>query len=79
MLGQLAAGASIDELLAEYPCLEGEDILAALEYAALAAQEHELVAVSELSDLGARAHRIAESPEGELIEDEASIRRQLGL
>jgi hypothetical protein len=37
------------------------------------------VAVSELSDLGARAHRIAESPEGELIDDEASIRRLLGL
>jgi hypothetical protein len=37
------------------------------------------VAVTELSDLGARVHRIAESPEGELIDDEASIRRLLGL
>ncbi|HET7588955.1 MAG TPA: DUF433 domain-containing protein, partial [Solirubrobacterales bacterium] len=78
VLGRLVAGASIDKLLADYPYLEREDILAALEYAAPAAQEHEL-AFSELSDLGARAHRIAESPEGELIDDEASIRRLLGL
>lgn len=78
VLSQLAAGASIDELLADYPYLERDDILAALEYAASAAQECELVAVSGLSDLGARAHRIAESREGELIDDEASIRRLLG-
>lgn len=32
VLGQLAAGASIDELLADYPYLEHEDVLAALEY-----------------------------------------------
>lgn len=55
------------------------DILAALEYAAPTVQERELVAVTELSDLGARVHRIAESPEGELIDDEASIGRLLGL
>jgi len=42
VLGQLAAGANIDELLADYPCLEREDVLAALEYAAAAAQEREL-------------------------------------
>jgi uncharacterized protein (DUF433 family) len=36
VLGQLAAGASIDELLADYPYLEREDVLAALEYAAAA-------------------------------------------
>jgi uncharacterized protein (DUF433 family) len=42
VLGQLAAGASIDELLASYPYLEREDVLAALEYAAAAAQEREL-------------------------------------
>jgi hypothetical protein len=58
-------------MLADYPYLEREDILAALEYAAPVAQERELVAVLEMSDLGARAHRIAESPEGELIDDEA--------
>jgi uncharacterized protein (DUF433 family) len=31
VLGQLAAGAGIDELLADYPYLEREDILAAVE------------------------------------------------
>ena len=45
VLGQLAAGASIDELLADYPYLEREDILAALGYAAAAAQERELAVV----------------------------------
>ncbi len=35
-LGQLAV-ASIDDLLANYPYLEREDVLAALEYAAAAA------------------------------------------
>ena len=42
VLGQLAAGAGIDELLADYPYLEREDVLAALEYAAAAAQGREL-------------------------------------
>ncbi|HEX6687129.1 MAG TPA: hypothetical protein VF085_00525 [Solirubrobacterales bacterium] len=39
----------------------------------------DLALTPELSDLGARAHQIAESPEGELIDDEASVRRLLGL
>lgn len=34
ILGQLAARASIDELLVSYPYLERDDILAALAYAA---------------------------------------------
>ncbi len=46
VLGQLAAGAGIDELLADYPYLEREDVLAALEYAAAAAQERELAVVA---------------------------------
>ncbi len=46
VLGQLAAGASIDELLADYPYLEREDVLAALEYVAVAAQECELAVVA---------------------------------
>ncbi len=46
VLGQLAAGASIDELLADYPYLEREDVLASLEYAAAAAQERELAVVA---------------------------------
>jgi len=33
----------------------------------------------ELTELGAEAHRIAESREGELIEDEAAVRSLLGL
>lgn len=33
VLGQLAAGRTIDEILADYPYLEREDILAVLEFA----------------------------------------------
>lgn len=42
VLGQLAAGATIDELLADYPYLERDDVLAALEYAAAIVNEREL-------------------------------------
>jgi len=42
VLGQLAAGASVDEVLVDYPYLERDDVLAALEYAATDAQEREL-------------------------------------
>jgi uncharacterized protein (DUF433 family) len=42
VLGQLAAGRSTEEILADYPYLEQADILAALEYAAAAVQEREL-------------------------------------
>jgi uncharacterized protein (DUF433 family) len=45
-LVSLPLGASIDELLADYPYLEREDVLAALEYAAAAAQERELAVVA---------------------------------
>jgi len=34
VLELLSAGASIDEILADYPFLEREDVLAAIEYAA---------------------------------------------
>ena len=33
VLGQLAAGRTVDEVLADYPYLEREDILAVLEFA----------------------------------------------
>ena len=33
----------------------------------------------ELTELGAEAHRTAESREGELVEDEAAVRSLLGL
>ena len=46
VLGQLATGASVDELLGDYPYLEREDVLATLEYAAAAAQERELAVVA---------------------------------
>ena len=42
VLGQLAAGSSVEDVLADYPYLERDDVLAALEYAAAAAQEREL-------------------------------------
>ncbi|WP_433682183.1 DUF433 domain-containing protein [Nocardia sp. CA-119907] len=35
LLELLAAGMSIDDILADYPDLEGDDVLAALEYAAI--------------------------------------------
>jgi uncharacterized protein (DUF433 family) len=46
VLGQLATGSSVDELLADYPYLECEDVLAALEYAAVAAQEREMAVIA---------------------------------
>lgn len=42
VLGQLAAGRGVEQVLEDYPYLEREDVLAALEYAAAAAQEREL-------------------------------------
>lgn len=42
VLGQLAAGRSFDDVLADYPYLERQDILAALEYAAAATEEREI-------------------------------------
>jgi uncharacterized protein (DUF433 family) len=46
IVGQIGAGRTLDELLAEYPYLEREDILDALRYAAWRAQEREV----ELAD-----------------------------
>lgn len=42
LVGLLAAGRSIEEVLAAYPYLDREDILAALAYAAWRAEEYEL-------------------------------------
>ena len=42
VVGLLGAGRSMDEVLAAYPYLEREDLLAALTYAAWRAQEVEL-------------------------------------
>lgn len=42
ILGQMASGRTIDELLADYPYLDRADVLAALEYAAAAVNEREV-------------------------------------
>jgi uncharacterized protein (DUF433 family) len=42
IVGQIAAGRSVDDLLADYPYLEREDILQALRYAAWRAEEREV-------------------------------------
>jgi uncharacterized protein (DUF433 family) len=42
VLGQLAAGRTPAEILADFPDLEPDDLTAALEYAAAAVQEREL-------------------------------------
>ncbi|MGN9774178.1 DUF433 domain-containing protein [Micromonospora sp. H33] len=42
VLGQLAAGQTIDEVLNDYPYLDRDDVLAALEFAAAAVAEREL-------------------------------------
>ena len=39
IVGQIAHGAGVDEILADYPDLEAADIQQALEYAAWLAQE----------------------------------------
>ena len=43
IVGQIGSGRSIEELLAEYPYLERDDILQALRYAAWRAEEREIV------------------------------------
>ena len=42
MLGQLAGRRSVEQLLADYPYLEAEDVYQALAFAAAAMQEREL-------------------------------------
>ena len=41
VVGQIGAGQTIDELLADYPYLEREDVLQALRYAAWLAEERD--------------------------------------
>ena len=43
IVGQIGAGHSIEELLAEYPYLEREDVLQALRYAAWLAEDREVI------------------------------------
>lgn len=42
IVGQIASGRSVDELLSDYPYLKREDIQEALRYAAWRAQEREI-------------------------------------
>jgi len=42
ILGQLAVGHSIEEVLRDYPYIQREDVLAALQFAAWRAQEEEV-------------------------------------
>jgi uncharacterized protein (DUF433 family) len=42
IVGQIGGGLTIDQLLADYPYLEREDVLEALRYAAWRAQEREI-------------------------------------
>jgi uncharacterized protein (DUF433 family) len=43
VLGQLAAGQTVEELLIDFPYLEREDVTQALRYAAWRAEEREIV------------------------------------
>jgi uncharacterized protein (DUF433 family) len=47
IVGQIGAGHSVEEILADYPYLEREDILQALQYAAWRAAEREVVLTSK--------------------------------
>jgi len=46
VVGQIGAGLTIDQLLADYPYLDREDIFEALRYAARRAQEREVGQIS---------------------------------
>ena len=46
LINQIGEGHTIDEILADYPYLEREDILQALRYAALKTEEREIVFAS---------------------------------
>ena len=43
VLGQLAAGQTVDEVIEAYPYIDHDDVLAALEYASALASEREVV------------------------------------
>ena len=43
VVGQIGAGHSVDEVLADYPYLEREDIMQALRYAVWRAEEREVM------------------------------------
>jgi len=46
IVGQIASGRDVDDLMAEYPYLQREDVLEALRYAAWRAEEREVTLTS---------------------------------
>ncbi|CAG7857699.1 hypothetical protein MCAMS1_02626 [biofilm metagenome] len=46
IVGQIGSGHSVDEILADYPYLERDDIMQALRYAAWLAEEREVILAS---------------------------------
>ena len=46
VLGQLSTGSSVDELLADYPSLSRDDVLAALAFAAVSMPYEHAIAVA---------------------------------
>ena len=46
IVGMIGSGHTIDEVLADYPYLEREDILQALRYAAWRSEEREIILAS---------------------------------
>lgn len=55
------------------------DDFAELQSRARMLEEAARPATFELTEIGAKAHRIAESREGDLVEDEAAVRSLLGI
>jgi hypothetical protein len=87
VVDMLADGMSQSEIVAAHPDLEAEDVREAIRYAAEAVRNRDFALDGDfegldldshqISDLGVCVHRIAELPEGELIDDEASVKRLL--
>jgi uncharacterized protein (DUF433 family) len=50
IVGQIGAGVSVEELLNDYPYLEREDIMQALQYAAALAQWREVVLTNDIEE-----------------------------
>ena len=46
VVGQISAGHSVEEILADYPYLERDDIMQALRYAAWRAEEREVMLIT---------------------------------
>ena len=46
VVGQVGAGHSVDEIIADYPYLEREDVMQALRYAAWRSEEREVILAS---------------------------------